>query len=83
MKTSDRWGKPYKLQFGVSNTKFTVSVSIGGSDGRFDTNHDYPSSDFTIWTSKIDYFTETGAKADDARAWGAFGCDRSDQWSSR
>ncbi|MFP5264488.1 MAG: MG2 domain-containing protein [Blastocatellia bacterium] len=62
----DRWGKPYKLQFGVSNTKFTVSVISGGRDRRFGTSRRPPTNDFTIWTSKIDYFTETRTRLNSA-----------------
>jgi hypothetical protein len=62
----DRWGKPYQLQFGVSNTKFTVSVRSGGSNGRFDARLHDSFDDFTIWTSEIDYFKETREKLDSA-----------------
>jgi len=52
----DRWGKPYKFEFGISGNYFTVEVKSGGKNRRFEQNGNANVDDFTIWTSKIDYF---------------------------
>jgi hypothetical protein len=64
----DRWGKPYGFEFGVSGNYFTVEVRSCGADRRFE-GKGYPSADdFTVWTSKIDYFAGARAKIDAALA---------------
>jgi A-macroglobulin complement component/alpha-2-macroglobulin family protein/MG2 domain-containing protein/carboxypeptidase family protein/macroglobulin-like protein/A-macroglobulin receptor len=64
----DRWGKPYRFEFGVSGNCFTVEVKSGGSDRRFEENGNPSADDFTLWTSKIDYFAGPRAKIDAALA---------------
>ncbi|HLF85335.1 MAG TPA: MG2 domain-containing protein [Blastocatellia bacterium] len=64
----DRWGKPYRVEFGVSGNYFTVEVKSAGNDRRFDAKHNPSADDFTVWTSKIDYFAGTRAKIDAALA---------------
>ncbi len=59
----DRWGKPYRIEFGIEGVNFTVKFVSGGPNGRFDGR-----DDFTIWTSRIDYFAESRARIDAALA---------------
>ena len=59
----DRWGKPYRIEFGIEGVNFTVKFVSGGPNGRFD-----GWDDFTIWTSRIDYFAESRARIDAALA---------------
>ena len=62
----DPWGQPYLPQFGVSNTRYTLTVMSGGPDGKFET---IPTSDdFPVWTDSSDYFSDTAAKIDAALA---------------
>jgi len=58
----DRWGKPYRFDFGVSDNYFTVEVKSGGADRSFDGNENSGVDDFSVWTSKIDYFAGTRVK---------------------
>ena len=62
----DPWGQPYLPQFGVSNTRYTLTVMSGGPDGRFETGP--TSDDFPVWTDSSDYFSDTAAKIDAALA---------------
>lgn len=64
----DRWGKPYRVEFGVSGNYFTVEVKSAGNDRRFDAKRNPSADDFAVWTSKIDYFAGTRAKIDAALA---------------
>ena len=64
----DRWGKPYRFDFGVSGNYFTVEVKSSGEDRRFKVSGNPSVDDFTLWTSKIDYFAGTRAKLDAALA---------------
>ena len=59
----DPWGEPYRLEFGVSQTKFQVIVSSSGPDKRFaaKSNDDVP-----LWTSSIDYSIDLQARIDAA-----------------
>ena len=61
----DKWGKPYRFEFGISENDFTVVVKSGGPDRRFGLgrNHD---DDFTLWTSKINYFEPLRRKIESA-----------------
>ena len=52
----DRWGRPYRFEFGISQTRFIIAVHSGGPDSN------RVRDDFTIWTSRIDYFAETRTK---------------------
>jgi A-macroglobulin TED domain/Alpha-2-macroglobulin family/Carboxypeptidase regulatory-like domain/Alpha-2-macroglobulin bait region domain len=60
----DRWGRQYRIAFGIESTHFTVVLTSGGPDRRFESNPQEYSDDFTIWISAIDYFAETRAKID-------------------
>ncbi len=62
----DPWGKPYLPQFGISNTRYTLTIMSGGPDGKFETNP--TSDDFPVWTEYSDYFSETATKIDSALA---------------
>lgn len=64
----DRWGKPYRFEFGVSGNYFTVEVKSGGKDRRLEPKGEPGADDFTVWTSKIDYFAGARAKIDAALA---------------
>ncbi len=52
----DRWGRPYRFDFGITQTRFTMTVRSDGPDPV------RARDDFTVWTSHIDYFTETRDK---------------------
>ena len=54
----DRWGEPYKIEFGASGKFYTISFRSGNSDKKFEDSYD----NFTIWTVNTDYFAETEAK---------------------
>jgi len=62
----DPWGHAYHFEFGVRQTKFTVTVMSAGPDGRFDTKDAPSQDDFALSTAAIDYFSETLAKIDAA-----------------
>ena len=52
----DKWGSPYKYQFGVENSLYFIKVISGGWDrkiGGYD--------DFTVWTHYTDYFRSARA----------------------
>ncbi len=63
----DRWGNPYRIEFGIEGVNFTVKFVSGGPNGRFDDEGDN-TDDFIIWTSRIDYFAESRACIDAALA---------------
>jgi hypothetical protein len=62
----DPWGHVYHYEFGVQQTKFTVTVRSAGPDGRFDTEAVPSHDDFALSTAAIDYFSDTNAKIDAA-----------------
>jgi hypothetical protein len=59
----DPWGRPYQLEFGVSQTKYLVFVRSSGPDGQF---FSQSNDDVLLWTSSIDYAPEVQAKVDAA-----------------
>ncbi|HEV2905286.1 MAG TPA: alpha-2-macroglobulin family protein, partial [Pyrinomonadaceae bacterium] len=59
----DPWGEPYRLDFGVSQTKFQIAVSSSGPDKRFAQKSD---DDVLLWTSSIDYSIDLQARIDGA-----------------
>ncbi len=62
----DPWKQPYLPQFGISDSRYTLTVLSGGPDGKFET---MPSSDdFPVWTESSDYFADTAVKIDSALA---------------
>jgi len=62
----DPWGQPYLPQFGVSNSRYTLTVMSGGPDGKLETSP--TSDDFPVWTDFSDYFSDTAVKIDAALA---------------
>ena len=64
----DRWGKPYRLEFGTSGTNFTVTVRSSGPNRRFETGNESEADDFTVWTAYSDYFLEKRAEISAALA---------------
>lgn len=64
----DRWGKRYTFDFGVDGNFFTIKINSGGKDRRFETGRNASTDDFTVWTSKVDYFAGTRSKIDAALA---------------
>ena len=58
----DPWGRPYRLEFGVDRSRFTVTVRSAGRDGRFGTERMPSYDDFSLVTARIDYFEETSAR---------------------
>jgi A-macroglobulin complement component/alpha-2-macroglobulin family protein/carboxypeptidase family protein/MG2 domain-containing protein/A-macroglobulin receptor/macroglobulin-like protein len=66
---SDRWGNPYRFEFGVERGAFSVSVKSGGPNGRFEDERErWKSDDFTVSTCLIEYTAETKARIDRALA---------------
>ena len=59
----DPWGEPYRLDFGVSQTKFQIFVRSSGPDKRFAPKSD---DDVLLWTSSIDYSNDLQARVDAA-----------------
>jgi len=59
----DPWGAPYKLEFGVSQTRFLVFARSSGPDKQFTSKN---SDDVLLWTSAIDYSTDVYAKVQSA-----------------
>ncbi len=62
----DRWGQPYALDFGISETNYTIAIKSGGPNKTFETDATRSSDDFTIWTTLDDYFAESRAAIDPA-----------------
>ncbi|HKS28109.1 MAG TPA: MG2 domain-containing protein [Pyrinomonadaceae bacterium] len=62
----DRWGEPYRFEFGTMGVLLTVRVRSGGPDRRFDARDVYGSDDFTLWTTLVDSFTDERAAIDKA-----------------
>jgi hypothetical protein len=58
----DRWGQAYRYEFIVTETNYVIEVNSGGPDRRFSVKPDEYDDDFTVWTSKIDYFAEPRKK---------------------
>jgi hypothetical protein len=54
----DRWGEPYRIDFGIVESKYVLTVSSGGPDKRFSTDARPSEDDFNIWITSIDYFAE-------------------------
>jgi len=60
----DPWGGPYQLEFGASQTKYTIVVLSGGPDKQFSAQSD--DDDVTVWTSLTDYSSDVQAQVDTA-----------------
>jgi A-macroglobulin TED domain/Alpha-2-macroglobulin family/MG2 domain/Carboxypeptidase regulatory-like domain/A-macroglobulin receptor binding domain/Alpha-2-macroglobulin bait region domain/Macroglobulin domain MG3 len=63
----DRWGNPYRFEFGVERTFFTISVKSGGPNGKFEDGRErWMSDDFILGGCLIDYGAEIKARIDRA-----------------
>jgi hypothetical protein len=63
----DRWGNPYRFEFGVDGKYFSIRVKSGGPNGRFEDERERSiSDDFTVGACLIDYAAETKARIDRA-----------------
>ncbi len=69
----DPWGHPYRIEFGIIRTQYTVAFLSGGANGHFETgsktgafNVSIRLDDFTVWTSRIDYTSEMKATLEQA-----------------
>lgn len=59
----DRWGNPYRIEFGIEQRSFSIRVRSGGPNGRFEDERErWQSDDFTLSACLIDYTSETGAR---------------------
>lgn len=54
----DRWGRPYRIEFGVLGRFYGVVFRSAGPNGRFE-QYSYSSDDFEVWQNRIDYFART------------------------
>jgi uncharacterized protein YfaS (alpha-2-macroglobulin family) len=60
---SDRWGNPYRFEFGVEMNNYSVSVKSGGPNGRFDDEREiWKSDDFILSSCLIEYTAEIRAR---------------------
>jgi hypothetical protein len=57
---TDRYDRPYKIFFEVSQRHFVTRIRSAGPDGVFSPYNWY--DDFDVWTHKTDYFAETETK---------------------
>jgi uncharacterized protein YfaS (alpha-2-macroglobulin family) len=63
----DRWGNPYRFEFGVEKNFFSIRFKSGGPDGRFgDERERSRPDDFTADVCLIDYTAETRVRIDRA-----------------
>jgi hypothetical protein len=62
----DRWGEPYRLNFGIVESNYVLTVSSSGPDRRFSTDARPSEDDFNIWITSIDYFAERRTRLQDA-----------------
>jgi A-macroglobulin complement component/MG2 domain-containing protein/alpha-2-macroglobulin family protein/carboxypeptidase family protein/macroglobulin-like protein/A-macroglobulin receptor len=62
----DPWGRPYRLEFGISNFRYTVAIVSAGVDGRFRSEDEHSGDDFDASAASIDYFAETRARLSSA-----------------
>ncbi|HEV8590639.1 MAG TPA: MG2 domain-containing protein, partial [Pyrinomonadaceae bacterium] len=52
----DRFGRPYKAVFDGDGRYLRLQLWSSGEDGRFLKKGEYYGDDFSVWTSKIDFF---------------------------
>ncbi len=62
----DRWGEPYRLDFGIVESNYVLSVTSSGPDKRLSTDVYYSGDDFVIWTVAMDYFAAQRARLQSA-----------------
>jgi A-macroglobulin complement component/alpha-2-macroglobulin family protein/carboxypeptidase family protein/MG2 domain-containing protein/A-macroglobulin receptor len=59
----DRWGNPYRFEFGVEMNNYSVRVKSGGPNGRFDDVREiWKPDDFILSSCLIDYTAEIRAR---------------------
>ncbi len=59
----DRWGNPYRYEFGVETSDYSIRVKSGGPNGRFEDRRDgWRSDDFILGACLIDYTAEIRAR---------------------
>jgi hypothetical protein len=58
----DPWGHPYRVEFGVVRTFFTVEVRSAGPDGKFSSDSAPSYDDVVVSRSWIEYFDPTRTK---------------------
>jgi hypothetical protein len=61
----DPWGQPFQLEFGVSQTKYLISVRSSGPDRKSSPSNN---DDVLLWTAPIDYSFDVQARIDAALA---------------
>lgn len=64
---NDPWGHPYRADFGVSGSNFTVTIISAGPNGRFERANP-PGDDVTLSVARINYFADASEQIDDALA---------------
>ncbi|MFL6216219.1 MAG: carboxypeptidase regulatory-like domain-containing protein [Blastocatellia bacterium] len=64
---TDRWGQPYEYCFGVSSQYYTLQIVSGGPARRVGQAR-RGSDEFTVWTTKQEYFDERRAQVGAALA---------------
>jgi hypothetical protein len=62
----DRWGQPYSFLFDVGSSTYMITIRSGGPNRAFEPPDTYGSDDFTIWTTRTDYFSEKRTAIDAA-----------------
>ena len=73
---SDRWGRPYAVQFDIGSVYYVIGLKSSGPNRMFDDQMNFTvdgildrrQDDFLIWTSRIDYFAEQRIEIDAALA---------------
>lgn len=60
----DRFGRPYDVKFEPEGRHMQIRLRSSGPDGKFD-KFEWRGDDFTVWTSKADYFATAEAKIAD------------------
>jgi uncharacterized protein YfaS (alpha-2-macroglobulin family) len=55
---TDRWGHPYHFEFGVTRNQLTITVRSCGPNGAFEPAGTFPSDDFSVWVTRIDWTAE-------------------------
>ncbi|MGH9766045.1 MAG: MG2 domain-containing protein [Blastocatellia bacterium] len=60
---NDRWGNPYRFEFGVEQSAFSIRVKSSGPNGKFEDERERGlSDDFRLSTCLIEYTVETKAR---------------------
>jgi len=62
----DKWGQPYRFDFGIDRTSYTCTVESSGPNKRFENPDQYPRDDFAVWNILTDYSAPFRARIDAA-----------------